>query len=212
MIIYDCEIKKCIPQKSDNPVNPYVYNYCKGWGDFSGMGISCIVTYNTLSSEYKLYMDDNIHLFANDIIGAEGPFIGFNNAQFDNPLIASCVGKEIGDYLASNCYDIMRNSILGFDPSKVNSKKIIMKGFSLNNFSNTNLGSAKTGSGELAPMLYQKGKIADLVNYCMMDVKLTLGLVRLIRDTGHLKHPNIDRATIKMRPLIGERVDYLHLL
>jgi len=43
-IIYDIEIAKAIPSKSE-PKEEGV-EYCKGWGDHAGMGIACLCAHD----------------------------------------------------------------------------------------------------------------------------------------------------------------------
>jgi hypothetical protein len=52
-----------------------------------------------------------------------------------------------------------------------------------------NLGTGKSGSGELAPKLWAKGEYAVVIEYCCLDVRLTKSLYDLIQSRGYLDNP-----------------------
>ena len=47
----------------------------------------------------------------------------------------------------------------------------------------------KSGNGALAPVMFQRGDIGGLIDYCLADVALTLKLYRLVAWTGGLRNP-----------------------
>jgi hypothetical protein len=48
----------------------------------------------------------------------------------------------------------------------------------------------KSGTGELAPVLWQQGRHMDVVDYCLRDVMLTRRLfLRAMQNDGAIKHP-----------------------
>ena len=87
-IIYDCEIKNAIPDKNEQ-LRPNI-NYCKGWKDFLGMGISVISVYDYHVGQYRIFCEDNLSDFA-ALIDDSDHVIGFNQIHFDNQLIAAHV-------------------------------------------------------------------------------------------------------------------------
>lgn len=62
-------------------------------------------------------------------------------------------------------------------------------------------GMSKTGTGSLAPKLWQEGKRQEVIDYCLNDVTLTYKLLNLGLD-GKLKDPNTGKS-LKLRPLGG---------
>jgi hypothetical protein len=57
---------------------------------------------------------------------------------------------------------------------------------------------AKTGHGALAPVNWQRGFIGDVIDYCLMDVRLTLRVLRLILDWGHVVSPKDPTKVLKV--------------
>ena len=51
-------------------------------------------------------------------------------------------------------------------------KGITRGGYNLNNLALKNLGVGKTGTGALAPQLWQDGKKKEVIHYCLNDVRL----------------------------------------
>ena len=66
---------------------------------------------------------------------------------------------------------------------------ITRAGYSLELLTQANLGVRKSGTGELAPVLWQQGKYQKVINYCLRDVKLTFRLYNL-HQKGLLYDPN----------------------
>jgi hypothetical protein len=50
-VIYGCEIARCIPKGERSPD----LEYCQGWADFKGMGISVICAYSSWDERYHIY-------------------------------------------------------------------------------------------------------------------------------------------------------------
>ena len=61
-IIYDCEIKNAIPDKNE-PLRPHI-NYCKGWEDHLGMGISVIGVFDYHVGQDRIFCEGNLSDFA----------------------------------------------------------------------------------------------------------------------------------------------------
>ena len=60
---------------------------------------------------------------------------------------------------------------------------------SLSKVAEANLGAGKDKKGKEAPELFRTGKIAELKEYCLNDVKLTKELYDLYRRQGFLMVP-----------------------
>ncbi|GEM_PF-3080833 len=60
ILIYDCEIIKCIPPK-EGERDPSL-RYCRGWRDFEGMGISLIGAWSSANG-LSIYTAQTFHLF-----------------------------------------------------------------------------------------------------------------------------------------------------
>jgi len=102
MIIYDCEIFAGIESKPEKRFDDI--QYCNGWRDFEGMGLTVVGVYDYWEDRYRVFMEDNFHDFMAMLISQNAPFVGFNSIPFDNQLLRAN-GFVLDDV---NCYDILR--------------------------------------------------------------------------------------------------------
>lgn len=181
MIIYDCEIVRGIA-KRDEPRLPGI-EYCQGWRDFAGMGISVIGAFDYTEGRYRVFAADNFTEFR-DLVDRADLVIGFNSLGFDNPLCRAN-GLLVSDHKS---YDLLAEIWAGAGlprtfqyPSHV--------GFGLDACAAANFGGAKTGNGALAPVEWQRGRIGSVIDYCLNDVRLTKALVDLVMAQGCLRDP-----------------------
>ena len=174
ILIYDSEIKKAIKQK-DQPEIPGI-EYCGGWGDKKGMGISVITAADYKSGRSRVFMDDNKNDFA-EAVEAANIIVGFNTKQFDNPLVEACWEIKISH---KPQYDILKEvwAVVG--------RK---KGYKLNDICFANFGIEKTDDGAMAPIYWQRGEYGRVIDYCMNDTKMTQLVFEKIRTDGFLIDP-----------------------
>jgi len=190
MIVYDVEIKKAIPNRSPNVPG---IDYCAGWGDYANMGISVVCTYDTQKMKYGVYCDDNSDDFKelithqNDIRRPTQTFVSYNGLSFDNKVLAACWGVS---FTPERCYDVLveiwRAHGLGADyqyPSHA--------GFSLDDVCVCNDLGVKSANGALAPIMWQRGLVGKVINYCLEDVRLTTKLLRRAVEQVPLVSPKM---------------------
>jgi hypothetical protein len=218
-LVYDCEIKKCIPDR--NGVIDANLDYCEGWHDHANMGMSVV---GVMASAWRspaawtdvsVYDDDEYMggwyennpaclLFRNDnevrpIKQMHDAFqqsnlaewfeynkgmatIGFNSKNFDDKLL------QANGVNAKTDYDLLEEiRLAAFGSTR---RQDTPKGcsYSLGKLGEAN-GFPKTGSGELAPVLWQQGRHEEVIKYCMNDVKITHELL-LLGWAGELVDPN----------------------
>lgn len=166
IIIYDCEIIKAIPNRDGSKLEGI--EYCSGWRDFAGMGVSVTGVYDYADGRYRVFCKDNIAEFAKLIFERE-LFVGFNSIPFDNALLAAS-GWPVPP--AEKCYDLLREiwAAAGLGPEfdfKTHG------GYGLDAVCLKNFGSRKSGDGALAPVLWQQGKIGAVIDYCLDDIFLS---------------------------------------
>lgn len=125
--------------------------------------------------------------------------VGFNNIRFDNAVIAAT--KEIGLAIAEErCYDILREvwAATGLGPDF---DRKTHGGYGLDAMCATNFGSKKSGNGALAPVLWQKGQIGEVIDYCLNDVRLTKQLFDKILKDGLLTCPKSSNTLSLRNPV-----------
>jgi hypothetical protein len=174
-IVYDCEIIRCIPPAA----NPDL-EYCAGWHDHAGMGISVIGVYDYLSDQYRVFLEDNFADFVKLAADREH-IIGFNSLAFDDKL---CAAHELP---VTTTYDLLCEVRIASDQPP-HYRPGTRPGYSLERLAQANLKVGKSGSGAFAPELWQRGQIGRVIDYCLGDVALTKQLFdrrrQLIDPTG----------------------------
>lgn len=172
MIIYDCEIKKAILKKGETRIDGI--EYCDGWNDHAGMGISVACAYDTVEQRYHVFMDDNLPALQ-QLIDASDVLVSYNGIAFDNKLLAAN-GITVP---TEKCYDIFAEV-----------RKATGKMISLSDMASANLGVVKSMDGGFAPIMWQQRRLDALIAYCESDVRMTWELMQLITNERALIHPH----------------------
>lgn len=157
------------------------------------MGISVIGAYEYRSDRYRAFMSDNFDAFQAAVSSAD-VVIGFNSLTFDNALCRAN-GLEVSD---AKSFDILvevwRGAGLGTayeDPTHA--------GFGLDACCKANFGTSKSGRGDLAPVDWQHGKIGNVVDYCLNDVRLTKQLMDQILSHGYIRDPRDPARVLEIK-------------
>lgn len=164
-LIYDIEIVKAIP--GCDGVRADGIQYCTGWQDHANMGISVIGAYDYTEQRYRVFCGDNMEAFWK---ATEAKIlVGFNSIPFDNAVIAATYGVQLPE---KRCYDLLREIWASVGLGPVFSPET-HGGFGLDAVCAQNFGTRKSGNGALAPVLWQQGKIGEVIDYCLNDIALT---------------------------------------
>jgi len=192
MLILDCEIIRAIPDKK-HPRQEGI-EYCEGWHDFKGMGLSVVCTFDYDRRSYGVFLEDNWMELA-ELFTFHDVLVGFNNIGFDNRLL-----EANGFYMdAARSYDILREVWIaaGLAPEFEYPSHI---GYGLNDLLAANFPDfAKSGDGALAPIWWQQGRIGRVINYCLRDVLLTKMLLDKIVKDGTLIDPKHEGNILQVR-------------
>ena len=167
IVVYDIEIVKCIPDRK-KPNDPTL-EYCGGWNDRSGMGISVLCAFDTREQMPRIFLADNLAEFGKLIEGRT--VAGFNNQGFDDPLLAAN-GITVGD-----SYDLCYEMRAAVGEPRAFTFGVTKGGRRLDDLANANLGAQKSMHGDLAPVEWQRGNRGAVIDYCMRDVMLTWRLI-----------------------------------
>lgn len=160
-IVYDCEIVRCIPDRKAMP-DPSLA-YCRGWQDYIGMGISVIAAIDTESGVPRVFFADTLAAFADFTRGRI--LVGHSNHGFDDPLL-----RAHGLWTAAGSWDMLRKLRKAVGEPEDFRGGVTKGGRRVNDCARVNLnGLQKSDDGAHAPALWQRGKIAEVVDYCLRD-------------------------------------------
>jgi hypothetical protein len=166
-LIYDCEIINCIPGR-DGYQKPG-FTYCKGWNDHANMGISLIGAYLSWKDSIVIYPQSAFNAFQKAVDEAH-LIVGYNSISFDDKL---CQANGIR---IQTDYDLLSEVWAAAGMPRQYTAGVTRAGYKLENLAQANLGKGKSGSGELAPELWQQGRQSDVVRYVTDDVLITKAL------------------------------------
>jgi len=192
-LIYDAEIINMVPMRNE-PADIKL-TYCKGWEDHAGMGVSVVCCYDYVEDRYRVFTKEGWDDLQN-LMNSRQLLVGFNNARFDDRLLAAC---KVATSLVKR-YDVLAEMwrASGLDPDRFDFKT--HGGFSLDATAKVNLNEGKTGEGgAMAPALWQRGAYGQVIDYCLQDVKLTKRLFDRVRNMGGLRNPKNGSQFLSMR-------------
>lgn len=180
ILIYDSEIIKCIPDR--NGYKKHGLEYCAGWNDHINMGISLIGAWLSWDNSIRIYPQSAFNKFQ-QAVDKSDLIVGFNSLSFDDKLC-----QANGIQIQTN-YDLLSEVWAAAGMPRRYTYGVTRAGYKLENLAQANLGRGKSGSGELAPELWQQGKQWEVVRYLTDDILLTKALFhrrsRLIDPTDN---------------------------
>lgn len=146
-----------------------------GQDNFDALEISLIGLYSYGQNKYFTFEENEIETVAEFLKNA-GLLIGFSISRFDLPVMK----RYFADF---DIFSVPRVDLL--DEIEI----LLGRRVGLNILAKANLGSGKTGHSLEAPGLYREGKIEELKEYCLNDVKITKELYEFARNRGYLIIP-----------------------
>lgn len=152
LIVYDLETKESFQEI--------------GGRDPKKLHISMLGAYSYQDRQYTSYTEDELPLFWRRLEQC-ALLIGFNNKGFDDQVVSSYF---------SEIFKVPRFDILEQVYQSIGFR------IKLDNIAQATLNEGKSGHGLLAIQLYKEGKIEELREYCLDDVRLT----KEIYDYGKL--------------------------
>lgn len=201
LVVYDCEILNVIPDSITKLAPEPGINYCKGWGDHAGMGISVICAY-VWGDGYRVFLKDNMLEFQQLALAESTIMVGFNNRSFDDKLLAACLPVILPEHRS---WDLLREfrRAKGGNPDAPGSGTGGLNGLALANFLQ---GKQSTAN---APRDWQQGLHGKVIDQCLNDVMLTKKLVELALDY-RLRDPATGRKLAMDISLLKMAVDVVH--
>lgn len=161
--VFDLEIKK--------PVDECV----KGWSGHDEMGVSCLCLYDYLEGRYRVF-DDNSKYRCIEILNTYEYVVGYNTINFDWKVILACWKFPLTiPSRISKDFDIYKEMC---DSGG--------RGGKLNQIAQETISMSKIGEGSEAPKLYQQSRFAEVVDYCLEDVRIEKTLFEFVVNNGYV--------------------------
>ncbi len=145
-----------------------------GQDNFDALEISLVCAYSYLKDKFFSFEEHQLTEFGKMFKDAE-LVIGFSINRFDIPVL-----KKHFDF---DIYSVPRFDILDEIEFSLGQR------IGLDLLARINIGKGKNGHGLEAGNLYRDGKMEELKNYCLNDVKITKELYDLARSRGYLLVP-----------------------
>jgi len=152
-----------------------------GWDNFAALKISVVGVYSYLQDKYFAYEESEMEKLAELFTNAKC-IIGFSMNRYDVPVLNNYFQKLRGGGL--NLWEKERIDLLE------EIELIAHQRVSLSRLAELNLGVKKDMHGSMAISLYRDGKMDELKEYCLNDVKLTKELYDLSRKQNYLMIPD----------------------
>lgn len=194
-LVYDLEIVKAILGKNEPRLAGI--EYCKGWHDHAGMGISVLCAYEYETDRYRVFCQDNLSAFV-DLAKQQDLLVSFNGLAFDNKVIEAHMPGVRFEYQPEHDYDLLVETWAGAGLGPTFNFRT-HGGYGLDALCERNLGTRKTANGALAPVLWQQGAIGAVIDYCLNDVWMTKELFDLVLAQGWITSPKTG-GQLTMRP------------
>ncbi|OHB22745.1 MAG: hypothetical protein A2939_04015 [Parcubacteria group bacterium RIFCSPLOWO2_01_FULL_48_18] len=141
----------------------------------SALEVSLVGAYSYNRDEYFCFGETQLNDLAEVLRGA-GLVVGFALQRFDFPVLAK--------YMPFDIFKLKHLDILEEIEGGMGRR------IGLGVLAEANLGMKKTGHGLESIELYKQGKLEELKDYCLNDVKLTKELYDLALKQGYLLIPS----------------------
>jgi hypothetical protein len=196
VMAFDIEILNAIPNR-DGRREPGI-GYARDWDDHKGMDIACIAVWDYCTDMPLVICKDNLETMR-QMAAVYDVIVGFNTVKFDNRILAA---HGIEFHPLAQQYDILREFWIldGLDPDRFD--PATHGGYKLDICAQVNFGIGKSGDGATAPINWQRGKIGEVVSYCIRDVILTKRLFDIVLSGEYIGHPKTNQS-VKLRHPFG---------
>jgi len=141
------------------------------------LGISVLAAYTSHDGSYHVFEEHELPKFE-EMIKATDLLVGFNIKGFDIPVLQPYTSINLKEI---PMLDMMDDVVQGV-------------GFrvSLDNLARTTLNISKSADGLQALQWFREGRIQEVKDYCVQDVKVTKELYQYGKEHGHIKFVSRD--------------------
>jgi DEAD/DEAH box helicase domain-containing protein len=141
------------------------------------MEITVVGLYSFKDGQYHAYFRDELPVLAEELKDAE-MLVGYNNDHFDTPILNKYMPFDLA-------------SIASLDIMKELQQEIGHR-VGLNAVAGATLGDYKSASGKEAMVMWEEGRLDELKQYCLDDVKLTKEVFDFAFTTKKLNYTSKD--------------------
>jgi DEAD/DEAH box helicase domain-containing protein len=152
-----------------------------GWDNFAALKISVVAVYSYLYDKYFVFEEHEMDKLA-ELFATARRIVGFSMNRYDVPVVNNYF-QRLGTAVP-NLWEKERVDLL--EEIEMAAKQRV----SLSRLAETNLGVKKGRHGSEAIGLYREGKMDELKEYCLNDVKLTKDLYDLYQKQNYLLMPD----------------------
>jgi len=152
-----------------------------GWDNFAALKISVVGVYSYLEDRYFCFEEHEMDKLA-ELFHDARRIVGFSMNRYDVPVLNNYfqkLGAGAPNLWAKERVDLLEEIELA-----------VGQRVSLSRLSEANLGVKKDRHGSEAIGLYREGKMEELKEYCLKDVRLTKDLYDLYRKQSFLLMPD----------------------
>jgi DEAD/DEAH box helicase domain-containing protein len=152
-----------------------------GWDNYAALKISVVAVYSYLQGRYFCYEENEMEKLV-ELFEDARRIVGFSMNRYDIPVLNQYFQKIKG---APKLWEMERVDLL--EEIEMSAGQRV----SLDRLAEFNLGGArKTHHGSEAITLYRDGKMDELKEYCINDVKITKELYDLYRKQNYFMMPD----------------------
>ena len=120
--------------------------------------------------------------------------VGYNSDHFDIPILNRYYP---GDLTRIKSVDILKEV-----------RKILGRRLKLDNIAEATLGKKKTADGMQAVRWWKEGKVQEIIDYCIEDVRITKEIYEYAKKNKSLKYKDFDGVReIKLNPAGWEKIE-----
>lgn len=152
-----------------------------GWDNFAALKISVVGVYSYLEDRYSSFEENQIEELA-ELFHDAKTIVGFSMNRYDVPVLNNYF-QRLGAS-APKLWEMERVDLL--EEIEMSTGQRV----SLSRLAEANLGVKKDHDGSEAITLYRDGKMKELKEYCLNDVKLTKELYDLYKRQNYLLMPD----------------------
>jgi DEAD/DEAH box helicase domain-containing protein len=142
-----------------------------GRQNLSQLGLAVAVTYDTSTSEYRAYTEDQTEQLVEDLTQAD-LVAGFNVLHFDYAVLQPYTDYPLHTLPTVDLLQHVHQQ-LGFR-------------LSLQALAEATLGSGKAADGLQSVAWFRQGDLDKVIDYCRHDVEITMELYEYGRQRGHV--------------------------